>query len=190
VQLQPEMSATELDHYRALLGSAETIVEFGSGGSTLLAVATGARVISVESDANWIARLRTFDEIQVAEELRRLTLIHVNVGRVGAYGTPIDTQERDNWPNYPLSPWGKCPAPDLVFVDGRFRVACIAQAVLHCKNKSLIVVHDFWPRGAYHETLNMLDWVSSVDTLATFKRRRWCRSRARTLFEKYKFETL
>lgn len=188
MQLQPEMSKPEIAHYQALLNDFRTVVEFGSGGSTLLAVTGGARVISVESDANWIARLRTFGEIRAAEESGQLTFIHVNIGQVGAYGRPVDTTARHTWPYYPLSPWAECPAPDLVLVDGRFRVACIAQAVLHCRRKSLIIVHDFWSRPAYHQALKLLNWVSSVDSMAVFKRRLWSRSTALILFEQYKFE--
>lgn len=189
--IQPAMSPAEVDCYGALLDYAQSIVEFGSGGSTLHAVTRGvARIVSVESDPAWIARLRGNTEIVAAEKEGRLTLIHADVGPVTSYGAPADTSMSAKWPDYALAPWHSCSKPDIVLVDGRFRVACIAQAALHCKRAALIAVHDFWKRPAYHEALRVLEWVSTVESFCIFRPRPWSAQRALDLFERYRFTPL
>jgi len=182
------MSEAEISCYGSLLDHAREVVEFGSGGSTLYAVAHGiSRIVSVESDPAWIERLRKNAEIVLAEKEGRLTLIHADVGPVAGYGEPADAAMSDKWPGYPLAPGNSCGRPDLLLVDGRFRVACIAQAVLHCKRTSLIVVHDFWKRPHYHEALNVLEWVSSAGSLGVFRPRQWSSRKADNLFRRYRF---
>ena len=185
------MTPKEASCYGSLLDRARSLVEFGAGGSTLYAVRRGiSRIVSVESDPGWIARLLDNAEIAAAEKEGRLTLIHVDVGPVARYSAPADTSRIDQWSGYPMAPWEVCDEPDLVLVDGRFRVACIAQGVLHCKRSTLIGVHDFWTRPAYHEALCLLEWVSSAGSLGIFKPRRWSRRRAAELFQRYRFTPL
>ncbi len=189
--MQPVMSGAERECYEALLDGTQSIVEFGSGGSTLLALDSGAtRIVSVDSDRGWLAGLRDETRTVEAEDVGRLTLVHAHIGPVGQYGAPTDQSQRARWPDYALAPWEFCAQPDLVLVDGRFRVACIAQAVLHCRGNGLIAVHDFWNRPAYHGALRVLEWVSSTETFGIFKPRRWSGHAARTLFQAYKFTSL
>jgi hypothetical protein len=185
------MSEAEISWYGSLLDCAHSVVEFGAGGSTLYAVTRGVqRIVSVESDSRWIGRLRDTAEIAAAEEAGRLILIHADIGPVARYGAPADASMSRAWPRYPLAPWNSCSQPDLVLIDGRFRPACIAQAVLHCPRRTLIAVHDFWTRPAYHEALDVLEWISSVDSFGVFRPRPWSSRKARSLFEKYKFTPL
>ena len=187
----PAMSESETSCYGSLLDRAESLVEFGAGGSTPYAVTRHvSRIVSVESDPAWIERLRTNSEIVAAEKAGRLTLIHADVGPVTRYGAPADSSISHKWPAYPLAPWESCSRPEVVLVDGRFRVACIAQAVLHCKRTALIAVHDFWTRPDYHEALCVLEWVSSIGSLGVFRSRPWASRRARDLFQKYRFTPL
>jgi hypothetical protein len=185
------MSEAELALYGSLLKGADSVVEFGAGGSTLYALNCGVRrMVSVESDPAWISRLRSGADIIAAEKEGRLTLIHVDVGKVTRYGAPDDASMCSRWPDYPLAPWDACSRPDVVLVDGRFRVACIAQAVLHCRRTARIAVHDFWRRPNYHEALQVLEWLSSVESLGVFKPRAWSSRKARDLFQRYKFTPL
>jgi hypothetical protein len=182
------MSEAETSCYGNLLDRARSVVEFGAGGSTLYAVSRGVpRIVSVESHPGWIKRLRSNAEIVAAEMEERLTLIHADVGPVTRYGAPADASKIHKWSGYPLAPWESCRQPDLVLVDGRFRVACIAQAVLHCGRASSIAVHDFWTRPGYHEALAVLEWVSSVDSLGVFRPRRGSSRKAAELFDRYRF---
>ena len=72
------------------------------------------------------------------------------------------------WPlNRPLR---VAEPPDLVFIDGRFRVACILTTLLRCR--PTIVVHDFWNKlKPYGEILEFLDVVHRVESLGVFSPR-------------------
>lgn len=74
---------------------------------------------------------------------------------------------------YAKAPWQIVDTDtlDVVLIDGRFRLACIMQAVMNVRPDTLIVVHDFWNRPAYHLALNYLDVVARVDSLGVFVRK-------------------
>jgi hypothetical protein len=59
--------------------------------------------------------------------------------------------------------------PDLVLVDGRFRVACVFQALLTVPT-ARILVHDFWQRPAYHIVLQYTTVLDRADTMVLLQR--------------------
>lgn len=171
--LTPHMNDAELACYERLLRSASFLVEYGAGGSTLLAVEAGVRrILSIETDKEWLARLRQEDPISEAEASGRLQLRLVDIGPVTAWGRPAGKDRAHAWPAYARAPWPWFrlgPKPDLVLVDGRFRVASAACSVGRISREGRIVVHDFWSRPEYHVLLRILDCVERVDTLAVFR---------------------
>ena len=133
---RPRMTDRELDLYAGLLAGARTVIEYGTGGSTLLALGAGVPcLVSVESDAGWIGMLRELPAIAEAERQGRLTFVHVDIGRVGKWGKPVDSSGAARYAAYASAPWSHCEVPDVVFVDGRFRVACALETVLHSAGK-------------------------------------------------------
>ena len=72
--LQPEMTRDEIGVLRECYSKAASLVEFGSGGSTLLAVGSPLqRIWSVESDPAWIAKLRpTLQPLSLAGATKQL----------------------------------------------------------------------------------------------------------------------
>ncbi len=183
--MKPHMSDSEFLLFSRYYKSARRIIEFGSGGSTLFAIAnTSASVITIESDVNWLGELRNYQEIVTALRTGRLTLIHVDIGPTKEWGFPLDESFRKNWPDYAAAPWrahsisGRVAQlfgffrreADVVFVDGRFRVSCILTAIEKTSPGTVILVHDFWNRLAYHGVLRHLELIDRVDTLAVFRR--------------------
>jgi hypothetical protein len=169
---RPSMRPREIDLLSALLRRAERVLEFGAGGSTTLAVKLGvSRLVSVESDASWIARIKDDDAAARAHEDGRLTLLHADIGPIGALGGPDSKGAREKWPNYARAPWGHVGAEDLdlVLIDGRFRIACILETALRANRRSLIAIHDFWNRPEYHVVLPFLDEVERCETLGVFR---------------------
>src|ERR1700740_1200351 len=132
-----ELLANMTPEERALLqewsAPCSHIVEFGCGGSTILFLeATSAVIDSVDNNKSWIERISA--EPRPAEALRngRLKICLVDTGPVGKWGFPTDDATRSLWRHYPSAVWDGLPPPavDLVFVDGRFRVACTLMHVL------------------------------------------------------------
>jgi hypothetical protein len=166
----PEMHPEEVAEYIGQLKGVRQLIEFGTGGSTLLALRRGVgNIVAVETDPAWIASLRENSRIQRAEQSRRLKLLHADVGPVGAWGTPIAPTHGGD---YVSAPWSYCSDPDMVFIDGRFRVAAALEALLRCRSSARIIVHDFWGRPEYHAILPFVDCLAKVNSLAAFQRKR------------------
>ena len=80
--------------------------------------------------------------------------------------------------------------PDPILIDGRFRVACVLQSILHChENPNLqILVHDIWPRKQYYVVLEFLNEVHRVDTLGVFSiRDNISLKKVERLYHEYKY---
>ncbi|QDA55906.1 class I SAM-dependent methyltransferase [Thermomonas aquatica] len=173
--LQAAMTDGEAAVLRECFSKAASLVEFGCGGSTLLAVRSPSlrRIWSVESDPGWIERLRIEAEIAAAEQAGRLRLHCVDIGAVGEFGFPRDGSMQAAWPRYYQSVWDDPAAldTDLVLVDGRFRVACALEALARCRPHAVLLFHDFWNRTPYHPVLAFTDWLGSCDSLAILRRK-------------------
>lgn len=70
---------------------------------------------------------------------------------------------------------------------GASRVACIAQTVLNSPCAT-VAVHDFWDRPHHHDTLQVLDEVSSDGTLGVFTSKPDNHRQAAQLFERFCFD--
>ena len=167
--LTPHMSDEELDCFTRHLAGVERYLEFGCGGSTVWAArAKVKRIVSVESDPDWITKCRLAPELKGAD----VAFVHVDIGETGEWGKPVNSLGAERWPAYSGAGWDLLDAPpDLVFVDGRYRVACGLQAVLRTPPSTKLVIHDFWNRPAYYELLNFCDLAEAAKTLAVLRPR-------------------
>ena len=190
--IAPEMSAAELEYFTRFLSESRYYLEFGAGGSTSLAAREPERMVwSVESDIGWINALAARPEIADGLSSGRVNFLCPRIGKVGRWGRPIEPDARINWHRYHSSGWELLnPARlDLVFVDGRFRVACAIQSLLHTATSCRILFHDFWNRPRYHVVLEhaqIVDRVDSLVVLAPKKRRNY--SGLCSTLEKYRLD--
>jgi hypothetical protein len=187
--LKPYMAETELACFERLLRCANRVLEYGCGGSTVFAASfRKCEVFSVESDANWLTEIEAEPIVRDAISTGRISLNYVNVGPTGEWGFPLDQECRHLWPRYSEVPWIRRSDFDLIFVDGRFRVACVLHAVLRAQPDALIVVHDFWDRPHYHVVLPFLEWKESSLTLGVFQKRRDIdKASVQALIDKYQY---
>lgn len=167
--------------FASALGTSRRYLEFGTGGSTLMAIRLRvSTMVAVESDPAWIDALRGHPEIAGAIDDGRLGLVHGDVGPVAPLGYPRDyasgTQDKVLWPNYIQAGWQEVSkrgyVPDLVYVDGRFRVGCCLSVVLACKDyvpvgqAPQVLVHDIADDRPYYEPIfRFFDVVEAVNTL-------------------------
>jgi hypothetical protein len=173
--LHPRMSAPEIKMLRELALKSRCVTEFGIGGSTSLFVRSGAEmVVSVESDARWIEAVLAQDNLSDALAHRRVIVEHVDLGPVRAWGYPANLDKIDAWPTYSRAPWPvwdrMAQTPDLVLVDGRFRVACCARTaeflIERRVSDALILVHDVTSkRAGYQRIFDFMDEIRSTETL-------------------------
>lgn len=124
--------------------------EYGCGGSTVLASQSKSihSIISVESDRNWASI------VQEKVPHPGLYVEYVDIGPVIEWGTPAnDNQFREYW-KYSAAPWLKAQKlgvePELVLIDGRFRVACFLLSLMTAKKGTVILFDDYAIRPEYH----------------------------------------
>lgn len=159
------------ERLRAALQGSECYLEYGSGGSTLLASEIGvARIVSVESDPDWLEAVARAGEGGPGERI----LLHADIGPTGEWGHPTSDAEWRRWRRYPLIGWEVCQsrnlAPDVVLIDGRFRVACLYAALLFARPGTCILFDDYLNRPRYHGVETILRPQAMHDRLAEFVR--------------------
>lgn len=153
-------------HYNA----ANAILEYGSGGSTFLAIDAGVEhIMSVESDANWAANM--VDVIsQKHPEAKNVFIHHVDIGQTKAWGRPKTDAQWKNYHLYPLSVWDQTffSEPDLVLIDGRFRVGCFIATALRIRKKTTVLFDDYVDRPEYHVVESLAKPVETAGRMAKF----------------------
>ncbi|ODT15929.1 MAG: hypothetical protein ABS35_29975 [Kaistia sp. SCN 65-12] len=162
----PEAERTVLiEAYRA----AETILEYGSGGSTILACLLGKRVHAVESDLKWAGDLsgvigRNF-------EGDRAVVVPVDIGPTKAWSFPADNSGYEGYSNYPNAVWDRADFrhPDLILIDGRFRVACLMTALQRVRRPTRVLFDDYRERPYYHWVEELAKPVALHGRMAEFR---------------------
>lgn len=175
----PRMSQPELALFRDVLGRGfRRYGEFGLGGSTLEAVRGDfTALVAVDSDERWVQAVRQHPEMLAARRSRRLSVLHARIGPVGAWGKPADPATVRTWPRYVGTAWAEWSRrgeqPDLVFVDGRFRVACALSALLACPAAPpTLMVHDMTEgriRSGYAPMLRFCEIVEQAESLCLLR---------------------
>lgn len=164
--MQPHMTAAEVTQFELQLAGLASLLEFGCGGSTLVAARQVRRIVSVDSDPVWLGKVQA----EVAHEVVEFTPFHADIGPVGEWGYPVHESRIRDWPRYHTQIWrGLSGSPDAVLIDGRFRVACLLQSIIHCKPDCIFLFHDFSDRPDYHVVLRHADVLARVDTLAVLR---------------------
>jgi hypothetical protein len=171
--MTPAMTAAEIELLSAALRPAVRYVEFGSGGSTVLAATiVGESIISVDSSQEWLGAVE-----QACLEAKTPIMpkgVLVDIGRIRDFGWPIDETARDRWPDYHSSVWARWPEAakaDVFLIDGRFRVACFLQSLLHSDSDCIFMMHDYFSRPYFHIVEMFARVIARADDLAVFVKR-------------------
>lgn len=145
------MPAAEAALITAAYGRAEVILEFGSGGSTVVAAEAGKRVTSVESDQAWAQMMR--DWFVANPPAGHVDIIWSDIGPTKAWGQPVDESGWKNFARYPLEVWGlpDFQHPDVVLVDGRFRMGCALATAFRITRPITLYFDDYADRPRYHQ---------------------------------------
>jgi len=149
---RPELTLPEAEAaaYRAALAPARVVLEYGSGGSTVLAAEqAGKTVFSVESDADFLSQLRGY--FAAHPPAATLHLHHGDIGPTKSWGHPLDDDDFRAWPDYPTGIWAlpHFAAPDLVLIDGRFRAACFLTVLFQTPAPVTVLFDDYLDRDTY-----------------------------------------
>lgn len=162
------MPAEEAGMVRAAYMGATEILEYGSGGSTVLASEMpGKRVTSVESDPDWAQMMCDWFAENPGES--PVEVVHADIGPTRDWGHPATEAEWRRFPAYPLAVWDRGIAPDVVLVDGRFRVGCALATAFRTAKPVVVMFDDYAGRNAYHRVEEFLGQPEMVGRMALFE---------------------
>lgn len=143
---EPWMDPEGAARFEAEIARASRYLEFGSGGTTVVADRLGVPTVSVETD-RFYARA-------VAGKLRSgaVRQLAVPMGLTGEWGYPV-FESRRKARRYVTAPFGDEPFPDFILVDGRYRVACALESARRAKARgarATLMIDDYAWRSSYH----------------------------------------
>jgi hypothetical protein len=168
----PRMSDDECRLFKSILTCSRRYLEFGCGGSTCVAASViKESIISVDTSLEWIDKVRQTCESEASPI--QPALVHIDIGPTSDWGQPSDPSTRERWPDYHRAIWARSGSSDadLYMIDGRFRVACFMQILLHSRADALIMIHDFNFRSGYHVVREVAREIAIADSLSLFVRR-------------------
>jgi Glycosyl transferase family 2 len=144
---------------------ASVILEYGCGASTILAAELGKKVVSVESDQDRARRL--------AQHLRAfldVTVLPVDIGPTEESGAPSQPRFHTRFHHYPLAVWDHpgLGDPDVVLIDGRFRLACMMAVLLRASRPTTVLFHDYIGQTDYHRVEQFARKEETVGRFARF----------------------
>ena len=165
----PELEGTAL---RGAYAQAEVILEYGSGGSTVMgAEMPGTRVFSVECDMAWAQMMRDWFAENPPAEGSEAQIIWSDIGPTKEWGHPQASREYLRYARYPLEVWDlpDFEQPDVVLVDGRFRPGCAMATALRTAKPVTLFIDDYARRKHYHRVERYLGTPKIIGRMAEFE---------------------
>jgi hypothetical protein len=163
------MPLSEMRCLERSLRKSKRFLEFGMGASTRLAFrAKVPEILSIDSDWTlgqaldlaWKSRKRPIGQI--------FSFIHVDFGKIGDWGYPVGDEDLSRGRRYAFAFLDGAP-PDLVLIDGRFRVACFLALISRIDTPIRILWDDYFDRPWYHSVEEFLAPSRRFGRLAVFE---------------------
>ena len=134
------------------LKEARVFLEYGAGGSTILAAKIGVKnIYSVESDEIFLNAVKL--KIKSCDYSIEIKDCFVDIGKTGDWGYPQEKSCIERWPMYCIAPWKVLQRdncyPDVILIDGRFRVACFLISLFFSQVGTVILFDDYSDRKEY-----------------------------------------
>lgn len=168
IRQTPWMSPPAIRLLGHLLSTSASYLEYGAGGSTRYAASHGVpRIASVESDPRFLKAVDHFIG-QDAPDADWHPLF-VNLGQTGPLGYPRSLRPNPSWIRYPLTPWARDLDPDLILIDGRFRLACALAAAHYARAGTLVMIDDYSLRPWYWSIQKVMPEVERAGRARVFQ---------------------
>jgi hypothetical protein len=167
----PHFDEPARELFDELLATTRTYLEFGSGGSTVLASRVAQTVVCVETDREYLDAVRA----AVGDAPARMIYCHADIGTTAQWGAPLvklgTASQRRRWAHYPWRPWEVLDnEPDVILIDGRFRVASAAASMLRAP-AARILFDDYTDRPFYWAVDAIGDRVAQAGRMVEFRRK-------------------
>jgi hypothetical protein len=132
--------------FERIVRKAAVYGEYGVGKSTDWVYAnTTARILAVDTSRDWIETVTAGK----ADKFR-ISAHWVDLGELGEWGRPKTYEKHEHFFEYVNSIWSHSEKPDVVLVDGRFRVCCFLHSLLESAPGTVIFFDDYRDRPQYH----------------------------------------
>ena len=144
----PAFEDEGLHFFLSAIKQSRIYLEFGSGGSTIVASSFVTKLVSVETDRVFAKAVRRALPKSDAE----IHLLTPNIGITREWGYPIFTRptprRQAKWKRLPSAPWAKLGSdvPDTILIDGRMRIACALESLLHVTDQTRLLIDDYTGR--------------------------------------------
>ena len=150
-------------------GQAERILEYGSGGSSFVALESGAQLVTVESDADWAAEIDRSLSARFPDG--RFRVHHADIGETADWGRPRTNKAFRRFHTYATGIWDFdwFEAPDTVLIDGRFRPACFATVAIRTTQPVTVLFDDYTQRRRYHWVEAFAKPAEVIGRMAVFR---------------------
>tara|TARA_Y200000002_G_C22671923_1_gene660408 strand:- start:175 stop:807 length:633 start_codon:yes stop_codon:yes gene_type:complete len=128
--------------FKENLNNALVYGEYGCGESTNYVLNSyQIPIYSVDTSLFWVNKFKN--------KSPKLFIKHIDVGEVTNWGVPKNYNLRVNFKDYANWLWQNTDKPDLVLIDGRFRVYCFLTSLKLCDEGTKIIFDDY-DREEYH----------------------------------------
>ena len=143
---EPHFDPEATKEFERHLRTSRSYLEFGCGGSTMLADRLGIPTVSVESDSYYAQTVR-----RALRANTKVRVLSIDIGITREWGFPIFTRRTEarssRWGRYSSAPWplfADDGFPDFLLVDGRFRRACVLHATREAvaRGRRILVMFD------------------------------------------------
>lgn len=176
MNLKVYMSHLEVILFKKYLKNAKYYLEYGSGDSTIFAINNNVKnIISIETDIEWYNKLMNNKTIKNKINKNELDLIYHDLNCIwwkyvswNKNKLIIDENNIQKWKACSNLPTKLENIPDLVLIDGRFRVATLLKLYHKINNNTKILFHDYTNRKQYYIIELFYDKIEVVDKLQVF----------------------
>lgn len=175
IKFKPLMTLKELKAFCYFMKSDNIYFEFGAGGSTNIASYYKVKTYSVESDVKWHKKLKESNII--------VNYITVDL-KANHIGFPGKETNVEDWKKY-IQAYKSEYNANIIFIDGRFRVACSLDIFSKIKNDTIVLIHDYTNRYKYHILENYYIKIKTWDRLAAFIKRSDVNFIPKKIYNKY-----
>lgn len=166
--MQPHMPVSELAYFKLVLQNAKRYLEIGCGGSTYLAnTVVHDSVFSIESDPTWIQTT-----VNQLPENHKVTFHAVDIDTLPkTWGYPGPQCPDDKKRTYSRTILEYPHVPDVVLIDGRFRVACALHLHSIIDTNTIVLFDDFANRREYKPVLDFFEEVKRVGNMVHLRKK-------------------
>ena len=134
--------------FKKLIKDSKIYFEYGCGKSTEYVYRfTQSKIFAVDTSKEWVKKI---EKISTLKDDCRLNLKWIDVGEVENWGYPKSFNKRKNFPIYANWLWQQNETPDLILIDGRFRVLCFLTSLKFSPKGTKILFDDYRDRQFYH----------------------------------------